>query len=106
MNRDNKSTTSSKTRRSLVGRGSILNHQGTADDSPCVHLPGFHFGYLCFTHSHLGMNPIGDPLKDIIYLGTLCPLAHLSLIPMSSIRSPPRFDCSAESLEVIAPPSF
>ena len=31
---------------SLFGCGSILNHRGTADFSPCVHLPGFHFGYL------------------------------------------------------------
>ena len=30
------------------------HHQGTADYSPCFHLPGFHFGYLFLTHSHMG----------------------------------------------------
>ena len=32
--------------------GSKLSHWGTADFSLCFHLPGFHFGYLCLTHSH------------------------------------------------------
>ena len=35
-----------------LGCGSILNHQGTADVSPCFHIPGFHFGYLLLNHSH------------------------------------------------------
>ena len=39
--------------RSRNGYGSKLNHQGTADFSPCFHLPGFHFGYLCLTHSQI-----------------------------------------------------
>ena len=37
------------------GCGSILSHQGTAYFSPCVHLPGFHFGDLILTHSHIFM---------------------------------------------------
>ena len=37
----------------LYGCGSTLNHQGTADFSPCFHLPGFHFGYLFLTHSRI-----------------------------------------------------
>ena len=28
------------------GHGSKLNHQGTADVSPCFHLPGLHFGAM------------------------------------------------------------
>ena len=35
------------------GYGSKLIHQGTADFSPCFHLPGFHFGYLFLTHSQV-----------------------------------------------------
>ena len=34
------------------GYGSKLSHQGTAGFGPCVHLPGFHFGYLFLTHTH------------------------------------------------------
>ena len=34
--------------------GSKLTHSGTAGFSPCVHLPGFHFGYIFFAHSHVG----------------------------------------------------
>ena len=30
-----------------------MKHQGTAGFSPFSHLPGFHFGYLFLTHSHL-----------------------------------------------------
>ena len=33
--------------------GSKLNHQGTAGFGPCFHLPGFHFGYIFLTHSHM-----------------------------------------------------
>ena len=33
--------------------GSNLNHQGTAGFSLWFHLPGFHFGYLFLTHSHI-----------------------------------------------------
>ena len=35
------------------GYGSQLDHQGTAGFSLCFHLPGFHFGYLFLTHTHL-----------------------------------------------------
>ena len=35
------------------GYGSELCHQGTTDCSPCFHLPGFHVGYLCLTHSQI-----------------------------------------------------
>ena len=35
------------------GYGSKLSHQGTAGFSQCLHLPGFHFGYLFSTHGHL-----------------------------------------------------
>ena len=39
------------------GYGSKLNHQGTADFSPCFHLPGFHFGSfwvpVCDSQPHL-----------------------------------------------------
>ena len=41
--------------------GSILSHQGTAGFRPCFHLPGFHFGYLILTHSH--MNQIETKVK-------------------------------------------
>ena len=34
------------------GYGSKLSHQGTAGCSPCVHLPGFHFGYLFLTQPY------------------------------------------------------
>ena len=33
--------------------GSKLDHQGTAGFGPCFHLQGFHFGYICLTHSHI-----------------------------------------------------
>ena len=35
------------------GYGSKLNHQGTAGFGPCFHVPGFHFGHLFLTHSHI-----------------------------------------------------
>ena len=34
--------------------GSKLNQQGTAGFGPCFYLPGFHFGYIFLTHSHVG----------------------------------------------------
>ena len=38
----------------LFGYGSKLNHEiWTAGFSTCVHLPGFRFGYIFLTHSHL-----------------------------------------------------
>ena len=30
-----------------------VDHDGTAGFSPCFHLPGFRFGYLFLTHSHI-----------------------------------------------------
>ena len=42
---------------SSLGSGSKLNHQGTTGFSPWFHLPGFHFGYLFLTHSHLAPVP-------------------------------------------------
>ena len=36
-----------------MGMGSKLIHQGKAGSSPCFHLPGFHFGYLFLTRSHI-----------------------------------------------------
>ena len=41
-----------KTRSWRCGYGSKLN-QGTAGFSPWLHLPGFHFGHLFLTHSHV-----------------------------------------------------
>ena len=35
-----------------MGMGQKNNPRKTAGFSPCVHLPGFHFGYLFLTHSH------------------------------------------------------
>ena len=35
------------------GYGSKLNHQGTTGFGPCFYLAGFHFGYICLTHSHI-----------------------------------------------------
>ena len=35
------------------GYGSELNHHRTAGFSPWFHLPGFQFGYLFLTHSHI-----------------------------------------------------
>ena len=37
----------------IIGYGSKLHHQGTTGFSPCLHLQGFHFGYLFSTHSHI-----------------------------------------------------
>ena len=45
------------------GCGSKLNHHGTTIFSLCVHLPGFHFGYLFLTHSQV---PIASNLKTWI----------------------------------------
>ena len=36
-----------------TGYGSKLSHQGTAYFSPCVSLPGLHFGYIFLTHNQL-----------------------------------------------------
>ena len=41
------------------GCGSKLNHQRPAGFSPCLHLPGFRFGYLFLTHTHM-FQDIGD----------------------------------------------
>ena len=41
--------------------GSKLNHQETAGFSPCFHLPGFHFGYLFLTHSHVCVTTASIP---------------------------------------------
>ena len=38
---------------SHMGMGQNQNQQGTAGFSPCFHLPGFRFGYLFLTHSHM-----------------------------------------------------
>ena len=37
------------------GYESKLNHQGTAGFSLCFDLPGFYFGYLFLTHTHMGI---------------------------------------------------
>ena len=52
------------------GCGSKLSHQGTAGFSSWFHLPGFHFGYLFLTHSHLGLN--GTPkMPSLLLLASL-----------------------------------
>ena len=38
------------------GCGSKLSHQGTAGSCLWFHLPGFHFGHLFLTHSHVGLS--------------------------------------------------
>ena len=43
----------SQTKATACGYGLKLNHQGTAGFGPCVHLQGFHFGYIFLTHSHV-----------------------------------------------------
>ena len=35
------------------GCGSKLNRRGYAGVGPCFHLPGFHFGTGCLSHSHI-----------------------------------------------------
>ena len=46
-------------KRSQSGYGSKLNHQGTAGFGPFFHLPGFHFGYPCLTHSLRAVSGFG-----------------------------------------------
>ena len=38
-----------------AGCGSKLNHHGPTGFQPFFHVPGFHFGYIFLTHSHLPM---------------------------------------------------
>ena len=47
------------------GCGSELSHQGTAGFSPWFHLPGFHFGYPFWTHSHSQINDQGVRAKAL-----------------------------------------
>ena len=42
-------------RNAKMGMGQNKSHQGTAGFGPCLHLPGFHFGYLFLTHSQMMM---------------------------------------------------
>ena len=36
-----------------MGMGREIYHPGTAGFSRWFHLPGFHFGHLCLTHTHI-----------------------------------------------------
>ena len=55
-------------RRMWCGCGSKLNHWGTAGYSPCFHLPGFHFGYLFLTHSHVSWHSCSALHKPLLAL--------------------------------------
>ena len=46
------------------GSRSKLNHRGTAGFCLWFHLPGFHFGYLFLTHSHLGRLPVCERFQE------------------------------------------
>ena len=43
-----------------IGCGSRLNRRGYAGFGPCFHLPGFHFGTGCLSHSHSWWAPFFD----------------------------------------------
>ena len=75
-----------------TGCGSKSNHEGTAGFSICLHLPGFHSGYSCLTHTHLQRKAesheeiFGESLGETLWKPFSCQLISRYFLDLFPVR--------------------